>query len=120
MSVPTVCDDCGNAYRAVWYAPNEMWNRVMGGEGGMLCSDCFDARCEVYGDPIIFRAFKVGDSVDFEQARAGSAGLREGLERVLRQAEHVRRHWDLATRYEVLDAVIEPLRELVEGGESGT
>jgi len=39
------CQKCGKAYNYVWYAPNGLWNRLMGGEGGLLCVDCFDKLC---------------------------------------------------------------------------
>lgn len=45
------CQDCGRP-APVWFAPNALWNRVMGGPeatddpGGMLCPCCFIARAE--------------------------------------------------------------------------
>lgn len=48
------CDDCQQPY-AVWFAPNPIWNFVMGGPdckgdpGGMLCPRCFTLRAEAAG-----------------------------------------------------------------------
>ena len=48
------CDDCQSPY-AVWFAPNPIWNLVMGGPdakgdpGGMLCPRCFTLRAEAAG-----------------------------------------------------------------------
>ena len=39
------CQNCGRAYDYVWYAPNDLWNGLMGGEGGLRCIDCFDELC---------------------------------------------------------------------------
>lgn len=35
------CDECGRMYRAAWFAPSDVWNRLVGGEGGQLCPTCF-------------------------------------------------------------------------------
>jgi len=48
------CDDCQSPY-AVWFAPNPIWNLVIGGPdckgdpGGMLCPRCFTLRAEAAG-----------------------------------------------------------------------
>lgn len=48
------CDDCQQRY-AVWFAPSQIWNFVMGGPdakddpGGMLCPRCFTLRAEAVG-----------------------------------------------------------------------
>jgi hypothetical protein len=48
------CDDCGGA-NPVWFASNELWNRVMGGPhakddpGGIVCPGCFILRAEDEG-----------------------------------------------------------------------
>jgi len=44
------CQDCGKRYRMPWHAPDEVWEKVMGSEGGMLCPECFDrlAACRGY------------------------------------------------------------------------
>lgn len=47
----TQCDDCSGP-NPVWYAPNALWNLVMGGPeakddpGGMICPVCFIKRAE--------------------------------------------------------------------------
>lgn len=49
-----VCQECGGP-NPVWFAPNELWNRVMGGPdatgdpGGVLCPACFIAKAEEHG-----------------------------------------------------------------------
>jgi hypothetical protein len=48
------CDDCGGV-NPVWFAPNALWNFVVGGAdakgdpGGFLCPGCFIARAEKIG-----------------------------------------------------------------------
>jgi len=48
------CMDCRQPY-AVWFAPNHIWNLVMGGPGaqgdpgGILCPRCFTLRAEAAG-----------------------------------------------------------------------
>jgi hypothetical protein len=48
------CDDCGGV-NPVWYAPNALWNLVVGGPeakgdpGGFICPGCFIARAEASG-----------------------------------------------------------------------
>jgi hypothetical protein len=51
------CQDCG-VDNPVWFAPNELWNRVMGGPdahddpGGYLCPVCFIVHAKAAGiDP---------------------------------------------------------------------
>jgi hypothetical protein len=49
-----VCEDC-SGFNPVWFAPNDIWNLVMGGPeakgdpGGMVCPSCFVARAEKAG-----------------------------------------------------------------------
>ena len=46
------CDDCHGPVPS-WFAPNDLWNKVMGGAdakddpGGMLCVHCFIRRAEI-------------------------------------------------------------------------
>jgi hypothetical protein len=48
------CDDCGDAFHS-WFAPNLLWNLVIGGKeakddpGGLLCPNCFIGRAEIVG-----------------------------------------------------------------------
>jgi len=50
----TGCQECGGE-NPVWFAPHDLWNRVMGGEdckddpGGILCPVCFIRRAEMAG-----------------------------------------------------------------------
>lgn len=54
MSNEARCSDC-HGPALVWFAPNWLWNRVMGGPdatddpGGMLCPNCFIQRAEGAG-----------------------------------------------------------------------
>lgn len=55
-----ICQECGlpvalGIGRTYWYAPNELWNLVMGGPeatddpGGSLCPRCFTIECDKQG-----------------------------------------------------------------------
>jgi hypothetical protein len=48
-----VCQQCGGP-NIVWFAPNEIWNRVML-DGGILCPICFVQRAETEGIKEIWR-----------------------------------------------------------------
>lgn len=48
-----ICENCGGNNPA-WYAPNELWNKVYGNEGGVLCPRCFEHKCDELGINIIF------------------------------------------------------------------
>jgi hypothetical protein len=40
-----MCDECGWPVHSVWYAPDDIWERVTsieGGGGGCYCIRCFD------------------------------------------------------------------------------
>ena len=50
----SVCQDC-NGPNPVWFAPNEVWNRVMGSPYGFVCPGCFIARSEAGGERFIWR-----------------------------------------------------------------
>jgi len=48
-SDPTnACRECG-IDNPVWFAPNEVWNAVMGDHTGFLCPRCFIVRAEASG-----------------------------------------------------------------------
>ena len=52
-----LCEDCGRDY-AVWFAPNDLWNRVRGHHGGgMICPTCFTMEAERKG--IVPTAWKI-------------------------------------------------------------
>ncbi len=55
-----LCEDCGFEYM-VWFAPNELWNRVMrdaeGDEKDFLCPTCFTRRADVAG--VEYTAFEL-------------------------------------------------------------
>lgn len=38
------CHSCGNKQKLIWTAPNDMWNKIMGGPNGVLCVFCFDKK----------------------------------------------------------------------------
>lgn len=42
------CHECG-ALNPSWHAPNELWNRVMGGPNGIICPVCFQAKADAMG-----------------------------------------------------------------------
>jgi len=44
----TVCHDC-RAVNPVWFAPNDLWRRALGGAEGVLCPICFIAKAEAAG-----------------------------------------------------------------------
>lgn len=44
----TRCQHCGRP-NPVWTAPDNVWNAVMGDDGGVLCPPCFIARAEKTG-----------------------------------------------------------------------
>jgi hypothetical protein len=48
------CQDCGRR-NVCWYAPNEVWNRVMGNEAGLLCPSCFVVRALGAGLDVVWR-----------------------------------------------------------------
>jgi len=63
----TGCQECGGE-NPVWFAPHDLWNRVMGGEdckddpGGILCPVCFIRRAERVGIKEIWRVGPVEDN----------------------------------------------------------
>lgn len=50
-----ICQACGRpvdrttGHLSYWFAPNELWNEVEGGEGGIRCIPCFTADCMAHG-----------------------------------------------------------------------
>jgi hypothetical protein len=48
MHPESVCQDCGGA-NVVWFAPNDIWNRVVGSPNGILCPRCFIVRANRAG-----------------------------------------------------------------------
>ena len=44
------CQNCGKIYKTCWKAPDDIWEKITGGEpgksmGGTLCIECFDSLC---------------------------------------------------------------------------
>lgn len=37
-----ICQNCAG-HNIGWFAPNDLWNEVVGSEGGIFCPDCFAA-----------------------------------------------------------------------------
>jgi len=48
-----ICQQCDSENPA-WYAGNELWNKIYGNEGGVLCPLCFQKKCDLVGINIIF------------------------------------------------------------------
>jgi len=57
------CQRCG-ARNTVWFAQNDLWNKVMGGDGGIVCPECFRKSCSEIGEKIIFEAKSVNSGDD--------------------------------------------------------
>lgn len=55
VQTEALCDDCGGV-NPVWFAPNPLWNLVMGGPdciadpGGFICPRCFIVRAQALND----------------------------------------------------------------------
>jgi hypothetical protein len=43
-----ICQACGGP-NIVWFVANDLWNRVMPDEGGILCPVCFALAAERHG-----------------------------------------------------------------------
>jgi hypothetical protein len=48
------CQNCGKIYKIIWKAPDDLWEKITGGEpgksvGGLLCPMCFDSLCAANG-----------------------------------------------------------------------
>jgi hypothetical protein len=54
-----VCQDCGRGY-PLWHAEGDLWDRVHGSPGGLLCPHCFDRQAQEAGFSIEFRAILRG------------------------------------------------------------
>ncbi len=52
------CKKCGN-HNPTWSAENDLWNSVIGEEGGILCPSCFDLAAREKGFNPYFWATKV-------------------------------------------------------------
>lgn len=44
-----ICNVCGHPVAAVWHAEDALWLKVMGSEGGQLCTSCFNRKAEAMG-----------------------------------------------------------------------
>lgn len=86
------CEDCGCQMLA-WFAPNMIWNRVIGGPdaqydpGGVLCPSCFIKRAEIAGIIEVWKLAPASDedhaqAQEVSRARAEAERLREALERI--------------------------------------
>lgn len=71
--IESQCEDCGGP-NPVWYAPNNLWNLVVGGPdakddpGGFICPVCFLTRAEAAGiEPTAWKLAPEGDN-DLAQA----------------------------------------------------
>jgi hypothetical protein len=48
------CERCGGP-NVVWFAPNDLWNRVVGSPNGILCPTCFIRAAEASGVEAVWR-----------------------------------------------------------------
>jgi hypothetical protein len=67
------CKSCG-VDNPVWYAPNDVWNSVMGSEAGFLCPACFIVRAESTG--LVPTAWVLRPETDADLAAVGICGDR--------------------------------------------
>jgi hypothetical protein len=44
-----ICGDCHQEYVTPWFAPNDLWNRVVPDRVAMLCPNCFLTRAKIAG-----------------------------------------------------------------------
>lgn len=66
------CERCCAEY-ATWFAPNELWNRVMGHHGaGFLCMNCFTREAEQFSG-VIPSAWVVIEESEYDRRIAESA-----------------------------------------------
>lgn len=75
-----ICQRCGDAGwhrlgRTYWFAPNALWNLVMGGEAGVLCPRCFTIACELAGIAIGWTCGPVGEVERDDQLRRAIADV---------------------------------------------
>lgn len=50
VRVDQFCHRCGRRDGLTWWAPNDLWEKVIGqGPGGVRCVACFDRECEGRG-----------------------------------------------------------------------
>jgi len=52
------CQEC-NGKNPIWYAENELWNRVMGSPNGIICPACFSRKAEALGLATILKCEQV-------------------------------------------------------------
>lgn len=52
------CDEC-HCRNTTWYADNELWNKVMPDDGGILCPQCFAKKCDEKGLNTIFHCLEI-------------------------------------------------------------
>lgn len=52
------CQTCNKA-NVSWYADNDLWNKVMPDDGGILCPQCFSNKAEQKGLNIIFHCSEI-------------------------------------------------------------
>lgn len=58
----SICDACGGP-NVVWFAPNDLWNRVVGSPNGILCPTCFIRAAERCGVEAVWRVDPDGVSL---------------------------------------------------------
>jgi len=48
------CGDCGRP-NVIWFAPNKLWDQVMGSPNGIVCPACFAIRADRAGVSGVWR-----------------------------------------------------------------
>lgn len=68
-----ICGECGGE-NPVWYAPNELWNKVTGHPAGLIiCPSCFQRKADNAGLSLIFSVHPVGQDLVGELAKRTGA-----------------------------------------------
>lgn len=61
------CQRCGGP-NVIWFAPNELWNRVVGSPNGILCPVCFIKMAEAMGISTTWR-LEPEDAINLQGAK---------------------------------------------------
>lgn len=56
------CQDCGHDY-PLWHAEGNLWERIRGTTGGLLCPTCFDRQAHEAGVVVEYRAIPFDSAV---------------------------------------------------------
>lgn len=61
-----ICQECGDE-NPTWYAPNELWNEVIGSPNGIICPVCFLRKSNTKSINLIFTVERVGRNREKEK-----------------------------------------------------